>query len=702
MSKSEQLIQNEIYTNNVTILDKYECYSIGATTITSLIKSQIIKDFTVSKKNKNKKPDVIIINKDKEVIVYVEQKVPHKFKSEKDIENAIQQEIDVAREVGALIYIISDGEQHIWINPKTGNKILDENGKIINFKIRPKENGKEIAKLINIIGQSIDSENDVLLKKEYLDPTDLAVKINKILINLTFATSKKSLYTFVELFLFKYLSDIGVLKGDSSFKYISNMYKPEYKEIDPQVSDAKVLGKYIDGARETMKSLFPESKKDGTSIINGQVFHVERGPFNEYISVDDTDKIFKQVIEEFEKYESINGKFLNISSDFKSKLFETFMKNSDSNSNMGQFFTPLKIVDEMVSMVDIHEGMSICDPASGVGKFLLEAVEDRIYDYYSYTNGKLTKKINLVGYEKIMSDKDDLTVILAKANMLIYFSELFQENNSLQDVKNIANELLNETFTLHKSMLGTLQNIDNNSYDLILANPPYFQSRPMMEMAKSTGNYSLNGAGVESLFLEWIMLSLKPGGTASVVLPDGIFSNFANSKLKEEIINSFFIEAIISLPVGAFFNTPKKTYILIIRKKTKVEKENGVYQDYPVFTYIANSIGETLDSYRFDIDDNDLKEATTKYNFFRNGDKKNLKNPIKNYIEEDNKLKLLNIEEFNPDKSWIIENWWSEEEKVEIGLKKAKVFVDPSEFQDLLNDIISTLTDFKEEIEWLK
>ena len=133
------------------------------------------------------------------------------------------------------------------------------------------------------------------------------------------------------------------------------------------MTDAIVLGKYLDGPRETMKTLFPVGK-DGTSIINGKVFHVEKDQFNNYISVDNTDMIFKQVILEFKKYEEAKGKFINISKDFKSKLFETFMKNSDDKSDMGQFFTPLKVVDEMVNMVDIKEGMKICDPEAGMFK----------------------------------------------------------------------------------------------------------------------------------------------------------------------------------------------------------------------------------------------------------------------------------------------------------------------------------------------
>lgn len=89
MSKSEQMIQNEIYSNNTTILDKYECLSLGATTIKSLIASKIIKNYNINKEIARKKPDVLIINKEKEVVIYVEQKVPYRFKNEKDIKKQL-------------------------------------------------------------------------------------------------------------------------------------------------------------------------------------------------------------------------------------------------------------------------------------------------------------------------------------------------------------------------------------------------------------------------------------------------------------------------------------------------------------------------------------------------------------------------------------------------------------------------------------
>lgn len=55
LGMSEQMIQNNIYSKNITILDKYECLSLGATTINSLMESKIIKEYKIDKKVKAKK-----------------------------------------------------------------------------------------------------------------------------------------------------------------------------------------------------------------------------------------------------------------------------------------------------------------------------------------------------------------------------------------------------------------------------------------------------------------------------------------------------------------------------------------------------------------------------------------------------------------------------------------------------------------------
>jgi type I restriction-modification system DNA methylase subunit len=711
---SEELIKNSKYTENV-IFDRYTCLSIGETNLNSLINSGVIKcknDLTKNK-IKNKKPDLLILDSDKTVTIYVEVKQPINFNNDEKIEKTIKEQLDSAKAVGAKIFVVTDCSKYKWINPLTGNFITDEKGKDIDFNINPKDpkNAINLSNLINDIIISIDSKNDQILAKKYQDPTDLAIRINKILKRLTFSSTKMSLYTFVEIFLFKYLSDIQILTNKDSFDHIIKLYKSD--------ENAEVLNHYLTVSRKKMKILFPASKQDGTTIINGDVFHVEQDEEGNWISPDSTDKIFRLILEQFEEYEKLNGKFINISKDFKSKLFETFMKNSDEKSEMGQFFTPLKVVQEMVNLVKVKSGDTVCDPSCGVGKFLFEATKDDYLSYYTYDPQSkiLDKNIILEGMDKMMSEKDDITIVLAKANLLIYFSKLFTQNKNTVDIKKISEQLLSETFSLKKSLLGTLESITPNKYDVIYANPPYYRNQEITQLANNLTTcdnekiYSYGGSGIEAIFMEWIMKSLNYGGKATIVLPDGFFSTSQNSPIKEMLKMDFFIHNIISLPRNTFFNTPKKTYILTIEKKPN-QTENGhkIIQDFPVFSYICNSIGETLDTNRLPIlDDNDLHVAVCKYNRYKNDydhimeneDPMNLYADIKKDILEDPKLKLIDIEELTKEKSWIVENWWSDKEKINIGISKSVNKVSIKEFGDELYELNEMISGFMGDIECL-
>ena len=693
---SEQTIQNDLFSNTVTILDKYECLSLGATTIGDLIagKRIVCNKIKTSVKNKGKKPDVLIIDSSRKVVAYIECKKPEEFNTEKKIETAINQEINVAKELGIKIFVATDGSKFVWINALTSQPILDEHGKEITAEIKPKNEERKIATLIERLSIDLSNSNNQLQQIKYSDPTNLAKKIGGLLKNIKFTTPKDSLYTFVELFLFKYLSDINILATTENFDYIWNLYNDR--------SEAEVLYRYIHEPREKISKLFPEAP-DKTSVINGFVFHAEKDSDGNYISNNADATTFHETMKLFKEYEDSEGKFVNINRDFKSKLFETFTKQERIKENAGKYFTPLKIVKGMVDMVDIKEGDEICDPACGVGKFLLEAAL-KIDEPFTFKNGHVVKKIKLYGYEKEMDEKGstsgyDLTTILAKANTMIYFSSLFKENNTLSNIKTISQELLNETYLSSKTMLGTLGKIDRKQYDVILANPPYYQSALISKSAKETGFYTEKGLGVEGLFLEWIIKSIKPNGVANIVLPDGIFNNIGNKRLHDFIITNCYIEAIISLPINTFFNTPKKTYIMTLRKKRETTRK----QDYPIFAYYCSSIGESLDVYRFDIDDNDFQTAINKYNLFRSCKDKNL---IDDYLrpifDNDLKLKFITIDSLKEHSAWDIEKRWTDEEKVKMGVKKADVIMNLDEFGEYLAGIVADMNNYGEAIKCLK
>ena len=276
--------------------------------------------------------------------------------------------------------------------------------------------------------------------------------------------------------------------------------------------------------------------------------------------------------------------------------------------------------------------------------------------------------------------------------MLIYFSEI------IKDYPNHTKEfgmIFNDSFTLKtNSILGTLRETTRNEYDLILTNPPYVTSgssnlkEEINKDEELKKYYKVNGIGVEGLFMEWIIRALKPNGKAFVVVPDGIFNRQNDKNLREFIKEECFIDGIISLPLNTFFTTNKKTYILCLTKKNL----NKDIQKDPVFSYLVSEIGESRDINRFEIEQNDLDEAVTLFNFFK-GSKKSFKK-----FNQDPRCKVFDIDKFEADAHWSVDGWWSKEEKIELGIEEKDKSIKFEEFPYLLEDIASNIMSFKNEI----
>ena len=496
------------------------------------------------------------------------------------------------------------------------------------------------------------------------------------------ATPENCLYSFVELFIFKYLSDLGILKNHLSYNALMKMFESENEQT--------VLEYYANVIRKKIKSdLFPITSEDKTTIINGTIFVSK-----DEKAIEGYGTVFKKILKKLGDEKDGGGEFKNIDKDFKSKLFETFLKESISKKNWGQYFTPLKVVKSIVKMAesDIKPNITICDPACGVGKFLLEPllINDNIERFYKVENGELKCNIKLLGMDKGFDKEEQKTIILAKANMLIYLSDMIRQHS---DITSQFSKLFNDTFELKtKNILGTLRDTNYiNNIDLILTNPPYVtsgSSNLKEEIIKSgiQNHYKINAMGVEGLFMEWIVRALKFGGKAFIIVPDGIFNRKNDKSLRQFILDECFIDGIISLPVKAFFTTPKKTYILCITKKSDKKQ----IQTEPVFTYLVSEIGETRDIYRFDIEQNDLNDAANQFNLFK-GSKKY-------YTSTSLRCKVQPIQNFKSDNNWNIEKWWTEEEQIKLGLLKEETTTNIKEFPNIIEDIANNVLSLKYEI----
>lgn len=638
---SEELIQRNLVEAPEKMGD-WNFYNIGATTLKALKGAKIIPDRDYDEYEK-KKPDALIVKKPL-VIAAIEYKQPKELRTDKQVAAAIAQELGTAQALQAKIYIVTDGKKSYWINPASGNEILQEDGSKITLNFDKKST--ECITLINKIRASINATNDQIKAAATVDPLPLAEKVWQDLWAVSGATPENCLYTFVEIFIFKYLSDLGVLRGMYSFYDLLGKYAGN--------NDNEVLEYYASVIRVKIKELFPGNPKDKTTIINGTIF----------VSKDDKAvsgyaTVFKRILNRFNDF----GTLENIDYDFKSKLFETFLKESISKKNWGQYFTPLKVVRSIVNMVDIVPGMEICDPACGVGKFLLEPILHELHRYYTVEDGELKPQISLCGFDKGFDKDEQKTIILAKANMLIYMSGMIKEH---PDMTQKFAQLFNDTFLLQtNSILGTLAKPIKDKFDLILTNPPYVMSgssnlkEEISKQQELKDYFAISAMGIEGLFMEWIVRALKPNGKAFVVVPDGIMNRSNDKKLRNFILDNCYVDAVISLPLNTSFTTNKKTYILALTKKTPVNV-GGVAtlerQTNPVFTYFCSEIGETRDVYRFDIEQNDLETASDLFNMFKGAKTK--------FKTSDKRCKVVPIDDFYNGSHWSVDRWWTREEKI--------------------------------------
>jgi type I restriction-modification system DNA methylase subunit len=687
---SEELLQRNLLKSPEKI-GKWDFYNIGSTTLKALKENNIIRNVDYGEFER-KKVDALIVFR-KNVVAVIEYKRPSEFNTKDKRNKAIQQEIEVSKKLGCKLIVATDTQETIWVNALTGKQIKDESGHLIKTNFDP--SNETIAPLIEKINYSINGLNNSIKPKQLVNPTDLAKQIWQDIWSVSGATPENCLYTFVELFIFKYISDLGVLSQGFDFNHL--LERLNYND-DNAAENA--LDYYAKTIRPKIKELFPQNTNDHTTIINGTIFVSK-----DQNAVKGYSTVFKKIILKFKDY----GKLENIDYDFKSKLFESFLKESISKKNWGQFFTPLKVVRAIIEMAndDIKEGITICDPACGVGKFLLEPLVTRLSQFYSIAknDGKdkgikkseyiIKPKITIRGFDKGFDKDEQKTIILAKANMLIYFSDLIKEYPSL--TKEFS-KLFNESFILKtNSILGTLSDAVTEEYDLIMTNPPYVtsgSSNLKEEIGRDPmglkNHYKINAMGVEGLFMEWIIKALKPGGKAFVVIPDGLLNRQNDKNMRQYILDECFIDGLVSLPLNTFFTTNKKTYILCMTKKNYKEQ----LQSEPVFAYLVSEIGETRDVYRFDIDQHDLNEAVTLFSFFK-GKKQKFAD-----INTDKRCKIIPISYFenNTDKNWVIDKLWTKEEKIELGIAEKNESISIFDFSTILEDTVNTLNGLQEEL----
>lgn len=343
------------------------------------------------------------------------------------------------------VLIVTDGSRTYWVNALNGERVRDAHGNELRAVFHPifVKNPATLEYLLTEIAASVTRGNSTIRSAKLVDPTPLAARLWQTIWVATGKSPVKCLYNVVELFIFKFLSDLSVLPDDLAFQAILRKAR-----IDPE----EAIDFYAKNTRKRIYRLFPEGD-DGTTIINGTIFVAENGEANLSQAI-----LFRRSLEHLRAYGEEFGSLTKIDKQFKTKLYESFLQQEVEA--LGQYFTPRRVIQSVIRMAGLNapgfqfHGKRFCDPFCGVGGFPLELLNMNEGMYNAYrpdARGRIAPGFTSHGFDKGFERDDERTIILAKANMLVYLAELLFANSGCS--KEFA-RVFNETFQLFKDNLG--------------------------------------------------------------------------------------------------------------------------------------------------------------------------------------------------------------------------------------------------------
>lgn len=248
--------------------------------------------------------------------------------------------------------------------------------------------------------------------------------------------------------------------------------------------------------------------------------------------------------------------WLSLDIDTKGAIYEGILEKNgqDKKSGAGQYFTPRALIKAMVDVTNPKITETVCDPACGTGGFLLAA-----FDHMKRESQDRRKQMFLKTEALTGCDITPLVVTLASMNLYLHGVGIDSSPVKCED---------------------SLEKEPTRLYDVILANPP-FGTRPagLGEISSMRQDFFAKTSNNQLNFLQHIMLLLKVGGRAAVVLPDNVlFEGGAGETVRKKLLADYDLHTILRLPTGIFYAQGVRANVLFFSRGGKTS-ETWVY-DY--------------------------------------------------------------------------------------------------------------------------
>jgi len=256
-------------------------------------------------------------------------------------------------------------------------------------------------------------------------------------------------------------------------------------------------------------------------------------------------KTIDEIFEVMEKDSKEKGQAFQ---DIQGDVYEMLLSEIATAGKNGQFRTPRHIIKLMAELVQPQLGHKIADPACGTGGFLLGA--------YQYIVTQLAIK---AGTKDLAPDEDGFVrtsvaaALTEKAQAILTSTLCGYDIDSTMVRLGLMNLMMHGIGEPKIDYKDTLSKsfTEEAEYDIVLANPPFTGS---IDKGDINENLQLSTTKTELLFVENIYRLLKKGGTACVIVPQGVLfgSGGAFKSLRQLLVERCDLKAVITLPSGVF------------------------------------------------------------------------------------------------------------------------------------------------------
>lgn len=323
-------------------------------------------------------------------------------------------------------------------------------------------------------------------------------------------------------------------------------------------------------------------------------------------------KTIDEIFDIMEKDSRENGQAFQ---DIQGDVYEFLLSEIATAGKNGQFRTPRHIIKLMVELVQPQLGQRIADPACGSGGFLLGAYQ-YIVTQLALRHYKKKEKDALPPDEDGFIRTSLAAALTEKAQTTLQNSLYGYDIDSTMvrlGLMNLMMHGIDEPLIDYKDTLSK-SFTEEAEYNIVMANPPFTGS---IDKGDINENFTLATTKTELLYVENIYRLLKKGGTACVIVPQGVLfgSGGAFKNLRQLLVDRCDLKAVITMPSGVFKPyAGVSTAILLFTKvwgpKDKVTKPATDH----VWFYQMESDGYSLDDKRTKREGyGDLQDIVAKY-----------------------------------------------------------------------------------------